>query len=140
MSKNMFEELKAILDTEEGMEKSKRWFDKINNEKAIYNSQLERAFKRYGLNISSVVEKIINKYESDKYRDFWWNKGFEPPESLYFFLYDYAAKYGSLVDENSPIEQQNCGNEFSSDLYYLDNFVFNKMYGQGSCVLIHKIK
>lgn len=135
----LLDELKKSFESEEGKKSWEDWLNKINNQDAIYNSQLERAYKRYGLNITEIVEKIIKKYESDSYRDFWWKKGFEPPESLYFFLFDYAAKYGVIVDENSPIEHQKCANVFTSGIYYLDGYVFNKMNGQGTCVLINKI-
>jgi len=135
----LLDKLKAFLDSEEGQESIEEWANKINNEHAIKDSQLERAFKKYGLNIAGVVEKIVAKYDSDKYRDFWWKKGFEPPEDLYFFLFDYAAKYGVEVDENSPIEQKERVNMFTSDIYYLDGYVFNKINGQGTCVLVEKI-
>lgn len=133
------DKLTAILESEEGKKSFEDWANKITNEQEIYSKQLERAFNKFGVNISSIVEKIITKYDSDKYTDFWWNKGCEPPERLYFFLYDYATKYGVIVDKNSPIEQQKCGNMFSSGLYYLDGYVFNKMNGQGTCVLIQKV-
>jgi len=135
----LLDDLKTYLDTEEGKKSFEEWANKIKNEQAIKDSQLERAFKKYGLNIAGVVEKIVAKYDSDKYRDFWWNKGFEPTEDLYFFLFDYAAKYGVEVDENSTEEQKKCINMFTSDIYYLDGYVFNKMNGQGTCVLVEKI-
>jgi hypothetical protein len=136
---DLLDKLKAHLESEEGKKSFEDWANKIANEQEIYSKQLERAFNKFGVNISTIVEKIITKYDSDKYRDFWWNKHREPPEDLYFFLYDYATKYGVIVDENSPIEQQNCGNMFTSELYYLDGYVFNKMNGQGTCVLIEKV-
>jgi hypothetical protein len=135
----LLDKLNAFLESEEGQKSIEEWANKIKNEQAIKDSQLERAFKKYGLNIAGVVEKIVAKYDSDKYRDFWWNKGFEPPEHLYFFLFDYAAKYGVEVNENSPEEQQKCINMFTSDIYYLDGYVFNKINGQGTCVLVEKI-
>lgn len=135
----LLDKLNAFLESEEGQKSIEEWANKIKNEQAIKDSQLERAFKKYGLNIAGVVEKIVAKYDSDKYRDFWWNKGFEPSEDLYFFLFDYAAKYGVEVNENSPVEQQKRINMFTSDIYYLDGYVFNKINGQGTCVLVEKI-
>ena len=135
----LLDKLNSFLESEEGQKSFEEWANKIKNEQAIKDSQLERAFKKYGLNIAGVVEKIVAKYDSDKYRDFWWKKGFEPPEDLYFFLFDYAAKYGVEVDENSPIEQKECANTFTSDIYYLDGYVFNLMNGQGTCVIIQKV-
>ena len=129
----------AFLDTEEGKKSFEDLANKINNAQSIKDSQLERAFKKYGLNISSIVEKVVEKYDSDKYRDYWWKKGYEPPEDLYFFLFDYAEKYGVEVNENSPIEQKECANMFTSDIYYLDGYVFNLMNGQGTCVIIQKV-
>ena len=140
MVKNWLEELKDSLESEEGKKSWDEWFNKIKNKKVIYNNQLERAFKKFGLNISAIVEKIVKKYDSDKYRDLCWNQGCEPPESLYFFLFDYAEKYGVIVDENSPIEQRKLANTFTVGIYYLDGYIFNKMNGQGTCVLVEKVK
>jgi len=135
----LFDDLMAYFETEEGKKSWDEWANKIANEQEIYSKQLQRAFNKFGVNISHIVEKIILKYDSDKYRDFWWNKGCEPPEDLYFFLFDYAAKYGVIVNENSPIEQKKLANMFTSEIYYLDGYVFNKMNGQGTCVLVEKV-
>jgi hypothetical protein len=136
---DLLDKLKAHLESEEGKKSFEDWANKIKKKQEISDNQLQRAFNKFGVNISTIVEKVIAKYDSNKYRDFWWNKGFEPPEDLYFFLFDYAAKYGVEVNENSPIEQQ-LSNMFTSEIYYLDGYIFNKMNGQGTCVLIQKIK
>ena len=133
------EALKNLLETEEGKKSWEDWEITLRKEQEVYNNQLQRAFNKFGVNISNIVEKIIAKYDSDKYRYFWWKKGCEPPEDLYFFLFDYAQKYGVVVDENSPIEQRKLANMFTSEMYYLDGYVFNKINGQGTCVLVEKV-
>ena len=70
----LLDKFNAFLELEEGQKSFEEWANKIKNEQAIKDSQLERAFKKYGLNIAGVVEKIVAKYDSDKYRDFWWSK------------------------------------------------------------------
>lgn len=92
----MLEKLKKYLESEIGKKETEEYFNNIKIKKEINNKQLER----FHLRIHSAdqfvefIEKVISKYNSDKYINFWYNKGYEPPEFLYWFLFDYAEKYG----------------------------------------------
>lgn len=129
----MLEELKAWMDSEEGQKSMQDFADKLVNEEQILNSQLER-FHKLG-NFSHYVEKIIDKYNSDEYRDGWYNRGFEPPETLYWFLFHYVEKYGRECDD---AEWKEHANMFTSALYFYEGYYFNRMDGQGSVILIKK--
>jgi hypothetical protein len=108
-------------------------FDKLNE---ILEKQYSRFYDRLKSkknNFSELVEKIIDKYESNEYRDRWYNRGFEPEESLYFFLYYFAVKYGR---EATPNEYKRYSNEFISGIYYFDKYFFCMINGQGSSIQI----
>lgn len=125
------------LKSNEGKKIFQEIIEKIGNTNIIIDSQLERFHTKFGNkeNFVFIIEKIIQKYESSKYRDMWYKRNIEPPESLYWFLYDYANKYGRKCNEN---EWEEYGNVFSSDLVYLNGYYFNIMNGQGVAIEIKK--
>lgn len=125
------------LDSEEGKKYLEDYFRKIELKDAIHNSQLERFKNKFGSRLSELIEKIKIKYRSDKYYFSWIKRGIEPPEDLYFFLFDYAAKYGREATEE---EFKEYSNMFTAELYFIDGFFFNKMIGQGTVVQIEKLK
>lgn len=126
-------EMSKFLKSEEGKKVMDNFLNKIEIEYEIRNKQLER-FNRIG-NFNEFVEKVIVKYNSNKYRNFWYNKGIEPPEKLYWFLFDYAEKYGRTCTED---EYSKYGNVFTGEMFYYRGYYFNKMHGQGSVVQIIK--
>lgn len=133
---SMFQKLKDYLDTEEGKESLKRFFENIRIEEERLNSQLERFHLKFGdkSKFFDVVQKIIEKYNSEKYRNREYYKVCcQPRESLYFFLYEYAKKYGREVTDD---EYGKYGNIFTAGLYYVNGFFFNLMQGQGSVVKV----
>ena len=88
---------------------------------------------------STLVEKIIARYESREYRDKFLDKGKEPPETLYWLLLDYASRYGrDCAVDGTMAEWRNYGNSFTTELYFCDGYYFNRMDGQGSIVRIIK--
>lgn len=109
------------------------WFNKKELEKNIKTKQLER-FKERG-NFNEFIEKVISKYNSDEYRDHWYNRGIEPPETLYWFLFDFAEKYGRECNDE---EWEQYSNLFTSSLFYINGYYFNKINGQGSAITIVK--
>jgi len=131
----MLDNLRKHLDSEEGKKQMKEWFEKEARLVAIHNSQLERFKNKFGHRLSELIEKIKIKYRSDKYYTSWIKRGIEPPEDLYFFLFDYAEKYGREATEE---EFKDYSNMFTGELYFIDGFFFNKMNGQGTVVQIEK--
>ncbi len=129
------DKMKNFLDSEEGQKSLKEWAEKDARIDAIHNSQLERFKYKFGNKLSEFIVKVEQKYNSNKYRDSWYKRGIEPPESLYFFLCDYAEKYGRQANAK---EWEKYGNTFTSELYYIDGFFFNKMNGQGTIVQVER--
>ena len=134
---NMLEKLKAHLATEEGHREAVEYFERFRKRKEIKEKQLERFHSKINSSedFESFVEKVIAKYNSDKYRDSWFKRYKEPREELYFFLYKYARKYGREANKS---EYKKYGNTFTGDIQTIHGYYFNIMYGQGTVVLIHK--
>lgn len=133
---NWLEALKKDLQSEEGRKFAKEYFSKIINKENKEKEQLDRFHTKIANEskpVSFYIQKVLNYYNSNKYKNKWFSKGIEPPQSLYFFLYEYAIQYGKLVEDKT-----NLSNLFSTDLYYLDGYYFTMMVGQGSYVKIIK--
>lgn len=126
--------LSEFFNSEEGKKSVTDFAQKIKREADIKTNQLER-FNRRG-NFVDFVEKVIVKYDSDKYRDGWYNRGIEPPEDLLWFLFYYAEKYGR---ECSIEEWDLYGTPFTSNLFFCNGYYFNRMDGQGSYIKVAKV-
>ena len=136
MKSEMLESLKKILESDEGKEETKRYFEKFHQKAAIEASQLERAYKIINHRFEEVVEKLLAKYYSDEYRDHWYNRGYEPPEHLLYFLFYYSKKYGRELTRE---EEKLHSNDFTSEIYTVNNYVFNLIQGQGSAMVVSKL-
>jgi hypothetical protein len=124
------------LKTEEAKKDIADHFKKLIQKDEIYETQLDRFHKFLETNsLEKIVNKVCLKYESDTYKDRWFNKGFEAPEDLLHFLFDYACKYGRKATKK---EIHKYGNMFTDDMYYIKGYYFNMMLGQGSCVKVVK--
>ena len=125
------------LDSDEGQKSLSAYAEKINNQNIIRQSQLNKAFKRFNNNrFAELVEKIKSKYESDNYYWFWMKRGYEPPKPLYFFLLEYAEKFGREATEK---EYEEFGNMFTTSMFICNDYYFSRMDGQGSVVHIWKL-
>jgi hypothetical protein len=135
----MLEKLKEYLESEEGKKETEEYLSKIKIKEERYDKQLERFHLRYYSisQFTDFVEKVILKYDSDKYRDFWYRKGIEPPEVLYWFLFHYAKKYGRVC---SDLEYETYGNMFTTAMYFVNGYYIYRMDGQGSIIQIDKQK
>lgn len=105
----------------DGDEIPRRWASKFNKLSAAERSK--------------IIEKILNKYRSEKYISRWWDRGIEPPEDLYWCLLVYAQQYGI----ESPHVRE-LWTAFSSESYIIDDWLIQRLDGQGSKVLIEKIE
>lgn len=115
------------------------YFGEIRKRETIRNKQLEK-FHAKAKNIGwfcDIVDRIIMKYQSDEYRDKWYNLRKEPPEELYWFLFQYAMRYGRECNED---EWRKYGTEFTSGMFYIHGYYISRLDGQGSCIIIDKSK
>ena len=126
--------LQEFLESEEGQKRIADFANKLDREEEIVTRQLERFKDKLG-NFEQFTEKVIEKYSSDKYRDSWYSRGIEPPEDLFWFLFQYAEKYGRECNEE---EWNQYGNMFTSALFFCNGYYFNRMDGQGSVIKVMK--
>ena len=131
--KNMLKKIDEWFESEEGKKSIDKFLEKIEREKTIKNNQLER-LNRSG-KFLELTKKAIAKYNTTEYRDSWYKRGIEPPESLFWFLFEYAEKYGRECEEQ---ELKKYGNMFTSSLFFLNGYYFNRMDGQGSVIKVVK--
>ena len=80
-----------------------------------------------------LIRKIINKYESDEYRDREYRKGYEPRTPLYDVLMDYAEQHCQEADYKK--------NQYFEEIQYdIDGkFIISEIFGQGSFISIQEI-
>lgn len=79
------------------------------------------------------IRKVINKYESDEYRDKEWQKGHEPECPLYDVIFEYGQLHGkpSCYKLNGY---------FSEEQYDIDGkFIVSLISGQGSFISVTEI-
>lgn len=116
-----------------------QWFAKFDRKYQIEQIQLNRFHKIYSETeqFHKVVTKIQHKYNSEDYINRWLSRYIEPEESLYWFLFKYATEYGR---ECTNEEYDLYANEFTSKIYFVNGYYFQKINGQGSSVQIDKVK
>lgn len=124
-----------LIKSEDGKKALEEWATKITNESNIRQSQLQRFHEKYSNRLDEIINKIRAKYNSDKYVYKWIGRGIEPPEHLFWFLFDYAEKYGREAT-NKEINEH--GNTFTTQMYYIKGFFFMRMDGQGSVIKVFK--
>lgn len=131
----MLEQLKLLLSTPEGMQSAIDFFGKCNKDDEILDQQLIRFHDKLnlGLDFNLIVGSIITKHKSDIYKNRYHKRSQEPPESLFWFLFEYAKKYGRGCDDD---EYEKYGNMFVSGMYFINDFYIMCMNGQGSIILI----
>lgn len=114
------------------------YFEKLEREENILNYQIDKwrdkiLDKKF---IDPVIKKIIQKYDSDEYVNKEYKKGFIPREGLFWFLYNFTKKYG---DKATDEEFEKHSSMFTSEIYFLHNWIIERIDGQGSSILIKKI-
>lgn len=126
------DELRKFLDSPEGLESMKKFADELDRQHKHQDRWVEKLKSRYGNNIDEILEKLMNKYYSDEYRDREYKIGFEPREPLLWLVWEYAAKYCEECNEEKYF------NTFTGAAYYIGSYVIQIMYGQGSVLRIDK--
>ncbi len=127
------EKFKKWAESEEGQKSINDYWSDIDKKNQILDSQLVRFHNKGGF--SEFIEKVLAKYNSNKYRDRWYNRGREPREDLLWFLYHYSEKYGRICTEE---EMDTYSNMFTSDLLFCNGYYFNRIDGQGSAIIVTK--
>jgi len=123
-----------FLESEAGQELIKRWQKEQEFLDKWKNNYLEW-FNNIGTEKRSYyIQKVIDKYNSKAYTKKWYDRGYFPPEELYFWIYDYAYKYGkcwhAIADEVGP--------GYDSKFRF-DDWIVILYNGQGSKVIVRPV-
>jgi hypothetical protein len=130
---SLLDKLTALLETEEGQRYLEEFGKKLEQEEDYRDRQVER-FKQYTEGrLDEVLEKIIDKYDSDEYVRREYRLGYEPRETLLWVAFNYAEEYCK------PCEDPQYANTFTGSMYTIGSYVIQVMHGQGSVVKIEKI-
>ena len=132
---NWYDEYMKYISSTEGQKETKEYFEKIKKQDQIKLKQLERFHEKGKEFHIAFIEKEITKNSYDEYIDRYYLKYTEPPCDLYFFLFDYALRYGRQCNKK---EWKKYGNMFTDNLFYLYGYYFNLMNGQGRVIQITK--
>lgn len=128
----LVDQLKAFFESDEGKEYVKR-----EQEKMLFRKQLMDKYMLYLFNLSleertELFNKIKTKYDSDEYYFRWINRGFEPQEMLYDYIFEYGHRYGKLNEIKDAV--------FGYDSYIIDDiWTITAWYGQGTAYNFNKI-
>lgn len=112
-----------------------KFIRKSNDQASIVESQLERFHARFSNDLNSIIGKIVERYESEEYKERWYRRGIEPPDDLYWFLFEYASLYGR---ECSEAEWRKHSNDFTHQMFHCGGYFFNLMMGQGAAMVVTK--
>ncbi len=123
------------MRSKEGQKSIEEYSNLLISNEEILNSQLERFHAKFQNRFGEFVERVIAKYDTKEYVLRWYDRGIEPPRDLFWFLFEYAIKYGKECNQK---EYQEYGNEFTTSLFLVHGYYFLKMDGQGSVVQIKK--
>ena len=127
--------LRDWLDSEEGQQSIIEFGEKLKKKKERQERYNQYIYDNFRDNLDELIQKIYNKYSSEKYRDREYGLGREPMEVLFWTLLEYAKEYGVEFTEQE-YEDYSC--MFTGEMYYLGDWVFEVLHGQGSCVEVYK--
>ena len=127
------ESFKKIIDDAINSGELDKYFEFIEYQDKIDNKYSEKFHNFSKEKRFEIINAIINKYDSDKYKDREYSKGRIPDETLYYNLLHYARKYGNQIESEIKI--------FNSESYVIDdNIKITCVYGQGSKIIIEFMK
>ena len=126
--------MKDWFESEEGKQSLDRFVERMNRERDHQMRWTDRFKKWAEPDIDAAIEKICTWYESDKYRNREYKKGYEPRETLLWLAFEYAKENCKECDDDEYL------NDFTGAAYYIGSYVIQVMHGQGSALRIDKIK
>lgn len=128
--------MKDFLESEEYEIAMEKWLTAKKKEMDLEEVWTDRMWDRIKNNLDTSIQKIIDWYSSDRYRDREYGLGYEPRESLFWILIKVAEKYGQECDDH---EIEKYGNTFTVEIFKLGSYVIQLIQGQGAMILVEKI-
>jgi hypothetical protein len=130
------DEINAFFDSPEGKESLEKFAEKLKREQEHKDRWIDRMWNHIKDDVDGSIEHLGNWYCSDKYRDREYKMGYEPREKLLWVLLGVAEKYGSEVGDEYEIY----ANSFTGEMYKLGSYIIQVMHGQGSVIIVEKIR
>ena len=128
------EKIKAFFETPEHKAWAKNYVKQLRLSNQRQQKRLKAFHQKYGNNLDAVLERLMDKYYSDKYINKEYRLGYQPRNSLLWFVFEYARNYCQ------PCYDKTYYNEFTGGAYYVGSYVMQVIHGQGSEILIEKQK
>jgi hypothetical protein len=85
--------------------------------------------------LDEIIEKLCTKYDSNEYVNREQSLGYQPRETLMWTMLTYAKKYGI---EFTNEEYAKHAGMFTGEMFYLNDWVFEVLHGQGSALHVYK--
>lgn len=120
------------LKSDKGHESMRKWAEELRKKEEILTARIEQFHTKYHDKLDAVIERLQSKYNSDEYRNKEYKMGYEPRETLLWFVFEYATRYCE------PCEDEEYFNDFTGSAYYVGSYVMQVIHGQGSALLIDK--
>lgn len=120
------DEFKEWLDSPEIEAKLDAYVKNLNCEEKLKEKQIQRFHSLTSSQRDTFIKNVIEKYNSNEYKERWYRMGIIPPEDLYSLIFDYGEQYGIPLESDNP---------FTNGKYLIDNkWVTEMMIGQGTVV------
>lgn len=123
------EKVKEWLNSPEGEESIKRFSEKMKAEEERKQRYIKYIHYNYKNRLDEIIQKLVDKYDSNEYINREYSLGYQPRETLLWVIFTYVKECGTeFTDE----EYQKYGCMFTGEMYYLGDWTFEVMHGQGS--------
>lgn len=129
------EEIKAWMDSPEGEAAFDRFCAKLKADDERHDRYLDYIHRNFSDNLDGIIQKLIDKYGSTEYINKEYRLGYEPREEMLWIMSTYAKKHGT---EFTKEEYEKHSNMFTRTMYYLEDWVFEILDGQGSALHVYK--
>ena len=134
MDKNL-QAMRDWMNSPEFEISSQRFFEKLKREDERKKYHIQYIHDNYKDRLNETIQKLVDKYSSSEYMQREYGLGYQPRETLLWVMLTYAKKYGTeFTDE----EYENYIGMFTAGMYYLGDWVFEILQGQGSALLVYK--
>jgi|688.fasta_scaffold745218_3 hypothetical protein len=128
-------QLRDWLDSPEGQESIIKFGEKLKKEEETKKRYVQYIHDKFSENIGDIIQKLVDKYDSNEYVNREYKLGYQPRESLLWVMLTYAKEYGT---EFTKLEYDKYANMFTGEMFYLGDWVFEVMHGQGSVINVYK--
>jgi hypothetical protein len=127
--------LRDWMDSPEFDEHLIKFGEKMKIEEDRRQRYIQYIHDNYKDQLDEIIEKLCDKYNSDEYINREQKIGYQPRETLLWTMLTYATTYGT---EFTNEEYAKYAGMFTGEMFYLENWVFEVFYGQGTAISVYK--